>query len=235
MSQSDDQGRSESTPYGQGSGGSQYGQPQEGQSPYGQPAPYGQPQYGQEQQYGQQQYGQPQYGQQQYGQPQYGQPGYGQQPPYGQPQQRRSKGPLIAVIVGVLVLAGVGIALFFLLRGDGDANTASSVDTTAPTTSAAESSSAEPTTETSSPETTTEGSTGGGDLPAPGAPPDGLGDDPALSALAQECYDGSMESCDSLFFAAPSDSEYETYGSTCARRISEEEASGTFCTVRFPA
>ncbi|MGY1803536.1 hypothetical protein ACI78T_09650 [Blastococcus sp. SYSU D00922] len=66
MSQSDDQGRSESTAPGSG------GNP-----------PYGQPQYGQ-QQYGQQQYGQPQYGQQPYGQPPYGQQPYGQQ--YGQQQ-----------------------------------------------------------------------------------------------------------------------------------------------------
>jgi hypothetical protein len=92
MSQPDDKGRSESTPYGQGGGSSPYGQqPQE----YGTPADpfakqqYGQPQYGQEQ-YGQPQYGQPQYGQPQYGQPQYGQPqgtpaAYGDQ--YGQPQQ----------------------------------------------------------------------------------------------------------------------------------------------------
>jgi hypothetical protein len=89
MSQSDDQGRSESTP---GSGSTpQYGQPQYGQPQYGQPQ-YGQPEHGQEQ-YGRPGYGQPQYGQEQYGQQQYGQqyqaPGtyggqYGQQPAYGQ-------------------------------------------------------------------------------------------------------------------------------------------------------
>jgi hypothetical protein len=83
MSQSDDEGRSESTPYGQQPphGEQQYGQPQYGEQQYGQP------QYGQ-QQYGQQQYGQPQYGEQQYGQPApYGQQQpYGQQPP-GYPQQ----------------------------------------------------------------------------------------------------------------------------------------------------
>lgn len=83
MSQSDDQGRSESTPYGES-------QPQGQQPPYGQPPQYGQ-QYGQ-QQYGQPTpYGQPQYGQQPYGQPApYGQqydpaPQYGQQQQYGQP------------------------------------------------------------------------------------------------------------------------------------------------------
>jgi hypothetical protein len=94
MSQSDDEGRSESSPHGQGStaGGGQYGQPEYGQPQYGQPE-YGQPQYGQPQ-YGQPQYGQPQSGEQLHGQPspygqqydpasQYGQQPYGQQP-YGQ-------------------------------------------------------------------------------------------------------------------------------------------------------
>ena len=85
MSQSDEQGRSESSPYGQGSTGSgQQGQPpQYGDPQYGQPQ-YGQPQYGQAQPYGQQ-YEQQQYGQPApYGQPQYGQPQYGQAQPYGQ-------------------------------------------------------------------------------------------------------------------------------------------------------
>src|SRR5688500_6567156 len=86
MSQSDDQGRPEPNPYGQGGGSSAYGQ---------QPPPSGQPQYGQPQ-YGQEQYGQPQYVQEQYGQQQYATPApygdqYGQQPAYGQqagyPQQ----------------------------------------------------------------------------------------------------------------------------------------------------
>jgi hypothetical protein len=81
MSQSDDQGRSESTP---GSGSTpQYGQPQYGQPQYGQPQ-YGQPEHDQPQ-YGQPQYEQPEHGQGQYGQPSYGQQQYGQQ--YGQPYQ----------------------------------------------------------------------------------------------------------------------------------------------------
>ena len=85
MSQSDEQGRSESSPYGQGSTGSgQQGQPpQYGDPQYGEPQ-YGQPQYGQAQPYGQQ-YEQQQYGQPApYGQPQFGQPQYGQAQPYGQ-------------------------------------------------------------------------------------------------------------------------------------------------------
>src|SRR5829696_5647046 len=106
MSQSDDEGRSESSPYGgQGSSSSQqygqspqYGTPAEpGGQQYGQPQ-YGQPDYGQQsgqesgqqsgqesgQQYGQQYGQQPAYGQQQYGTPApYGDQ-YGQQPAYGQ-------------------------------------------------------------------------------------------------------------------------------------------------------
>jgi hypothetical protein len=98
VSQTDDQGRSKSSPHGQGGGSHPYGQqPQQ----YGTPADpfskqqYSQPQYGEQPQYGQPQYGQPQYGEQpQYGQQpapaQYGDP-YAQQPAYGQqagyPQQ----------------------------------------------------------------------------------------------------------------------------------------------------
>jgi hypothetical protein len=77
MSQPDDQGRSESSPYGQGGRSHPYGQqPQE----YGAPAdPFA------KQQYGQPEYGQPQYGQEQYGQQQGTPAAYGDQ--YGQPQQ----------------------------------------------------------------------------------------------------------------------------------------------------
>jgi hypothetical protein len=88
VSQSDDQGRSESTnpQYGQppqyGTPGEQAGQqPQYGQQQYGQPEYGQQPQYGQQPEYGQQQYGTPASYGDQYGQ----QPAYGQQ--YGQPQQ----------------------------------------------------------------------------------------------------------------------------------------------------
>jgi hypothetical protein len=93
MSQSDDQGRSESNPnpYGQpqqyGSPtepqGQQYGQPQYGQQQWGQPQESGQQQYGQPQQYGQQQQYPQQYGQQQAGYPQQYQQGYAPQG-YGQ-------------------------------------------------------------------------------------------------------------------------------------------------------
>jgi hypothetical protein len=81
MSQSDDQGRSESTAPGSGSS-PQHGEPQYGEPQYGRPE-YGQPGYGQQSSgqpgYGQQAYGRPEYGQQPYGQPAYGQQSYGQQ------------------------------------------------------------------------------------------------------------------------------------------------------------
>jgi hypothetical protein len=132
MSQSDDQGRAESTP-GSGStpqyGEPQYGQPQYGQPQYGQPQ-YGKPQYGQPE-HGQGQYGQPSYGQQQYGQQyqapgaygdQYGQqqPAYGQQygqaPTYGQygSGQPAKPGTVITAAVLGFVFGALGV-IFTLL------------------------------------------------------------------------------------------------------------------------
>jgi hypothetical protein len=138
MSQSDDQGRSESHPYGQGSSSSpQYGQPpqygtpsEQGGQQYGQPQ-YGQQQYGQQPEYGQQQYGTPaaygdQYGQQpqQYGQ-QYGQAQqYGQQYPQGYGQYGSSATParpphvIIASVLGFIYGAfGVLVSLGLILGG----------------------------------------------------------------------------------------------------------------------
>lgn len=94
-------------------------QPPSGQPSYGQP-PYGQPPYGQPQP----PYGQPPYGQPPppYGPPQspYGQPQWGEQPPlYRQPPRKRRRWPLplvLAIIVGILVLACVGVfAAIFLV------------------------------------------------------------------------------------------------------------------------
>jgi hypothetical protein len=122
MSQSDDQGRSESTTPGSGSTPG-YGGPEQGQPQYGQPPAYGQPQYGQ-QPYGQQPYGQPQYGQQQYGQPspygqqydtgqQYGQQyGYGQ---YGQSAVPAKPGGVITAAVLGFVYGAFGVLASLLL------------------------------------------------------------------------------------------------------------------------
>lgn len=93
-----------------------YGQPYNPQPNYGSPQPQG---------YGQPQYGQPQYGQPQYGPPPgYAQPqGYGPpagypqqyQASYGPPQQPKSKLPWI-ITAAVVVLAAIGLTLFFVLR-----------------------------------------------------------------------------------------------------------------------
>jgi len=125
MSQSDDEGRSESSPYGQGppAGGGQYGQQQYGQEqqPYGQPTPpqQGQPQYGQPSPYGQQYdpaspYGQ-QYGQQQYGQPQYGQTPYGQYGPYGQSAVPARPGGVVTASVLGFILGALGVLVSLVL------------------------------------------------------------------------------------------------------------------------
>ncbi|WP_369136769.1 hypothetical protein [Modestobacter versicolor] len=57
-------------------------------------------------------------------------------------------------------------------------------------------------------------------VPAPVAvrEPAGLGEDPGLDRLAQECHDGRMRACDDLYTDSPVGSDYEDYGDTCAGR-----------------
>lgn len=45
-----------------------------------------------------------------------------------------------------------------------------------------------------------------------------FGDDPTLDALWTSCEEGSGESCDQLFAAAPVGSEYEEFGVSCGHR-----------------
>ena len=118
MSQSDDEGRSESSPYGQGppAGGGQYGQEQQ---PYGQPTPYdqpqqGQPQYGQPSPYGQQYDPASPYGQQ-YGQQQYGQTPYGQYGPYGQSAVPARPGGVVTASVLGFILGALGVLVSLVL------------------------------------------------------------------------------------------------------------------------
>ena len=58
-------------------------------------------------------------------------------------------------------------------------------------------------------------------------PPDGLGDDPDLDALAGECFAGDLLACDHLFLESPVDSAYEDYGDTCGGR--QEAGTGEWC------
>lgn len=79
---------------------------------------------------------------------------------------------------------------------------------------------AEPTTTTEGGATaTTAGGEDGedGEVPEPTSP-DGLGDDPELDALAQDCFDGDFSACDQLFFESPVESDYEAYGDSCGGR-----------------
>ena len=73
--------------------------------------------------------------------------------------------------------------------------------------------------------------------PPPTQEPTGLGTDPALDALAQDCYDGAMFACDKLFFDAAGDTDpaYSEYGDSCAGRQAID--TGLYCheLVGFPA
>lgn len=216
-------------PYGQQPG--QPGQPgQPPGQPYGQPygqqpGPYGAPgQYGE--QYGQQypgQYGQGQYGQTgQWGQPPYGPPGgYGPGGPGG--GAPRNRGPMIALIVaGVVVLAGVVVALVLLLGRHGSTPTAGR----AAASSARTSSSAPFGTPSSAPRS------GNGTVPPATQQPTGLGNDSQLNQYAQQCYGGNMDSCDYLYLESDVGSSYEKYGDTCAGR--QPEQTDRLCSESFP-
>ncbi|HEY0126673.1 MAG TPA: hypothetical protein VGB58_06025 [Blastococcus sp.] len=54
-----------------------------------------------------------------------------------------------------------------------------------------------------------------------------------MDAYAQDCFDGDMAACDSLFLESEVDSMYEAYGDTCAGR--QPPGTGTLCTVTFPS
>ena len=56
------------------------------------------------------------------------------------------------------------------------------------------------------------------DLPD-GQAPGTLGDDADLDDLAEECFDGDMDSCDELYGDSPSGSDYEVYAVTCGGRL----------------
>ena len=61
-------------------------------------------------------------------------------------------------------------------------------------------------------------------------PPEDLGDDPDLDALAQSCFEGDLVACDHLFLQSPVDSDYEAYGDTCGGR--QEAGTGRLLRTR---
>jgi len=72
-----------------------------------------------------------------------------------------------------------------------------------------------------------------GSIPPAAQPPDGLGDDPELDALARSCHDGDMQACDDLYDDSDAGSEYETYGDTCAGR--QDRGTRQYCRDSFPS
>jgi hypothetical protein len=208
-------------PQGSPSGQTAYGQPPYGQPPYGQPQ-YGQPQSGQlpYPEYGQAPTGEPHlgqpppYGQPPYGPPQYGQSSYGPQawgPPGGQPPKKNTNTAIVLVVGAVLFLVVIAGGLFFLMRaGDPGGGAASS-------------------------DSSSEGAPSGSEhIPPATVTPDGLGNDPELDQLAQDCYDGEMQACDDLYQVAELDPLYRIYGGTCAGRQDISDADTIFCTSAFP-
>jgi hypothetical protein len=74
-----------------------------------------------------------------------------------------------------------------------------------------------------------------GPIPPAVDPPDGLGSDAQFNDLAQECYDGTMLSCDTLYDDTVADSAleaYTVYGDTCAGR--QPENTQRYCRDSFP-
>ena len=54
-----------------------------------------------------------------------------------------------------------------------------------------------------------------------------------LNTLAQDCFNGAMQSCDDLFLQSELGSPYHEYGDTCAGR--QRPGTYTYCTAAFPA
>jgi hypothetical protein len=128
----------------------------------------------------------------------------------------------VLVAVAVLLVGVVAVPFLVLRSGNPDpgdvATSATSTPTELPSGSAS----------------TSEPPAGDQSIPPAAAPPDGLGDDPVLDQLAQSCYDGDMEACDTLYAQSESDSLYELYGGTCAGRQDVSDVDSVFCTRAFP-
>ena len=72
-----------------------------------------------------------------------------------------------------------------------------------------------------------------GVVPPPTLQPTGLGDDAALNALAQACYDGDLASCDDLWRQSELGAPYKDFGDTCAGR--QPPNTSVWCVDAFGA
>lgn len=148
-------------------------------------------------------HGDQQYGPPQYPQPQYGPTQYGppQYGPYAGPPPGNRTGLLWCLVAGLAALCVVLAVLLLVRPGPGPDQ--------------------QPLTAPPDP------------VPAPAATlaPAGLGEDPDLDRLAQQCADGQMNPCDDLYSESSPGSDYEDFADTCAgRRPGGED---TFCVDVF--
>ena len=139
----------------------------------------------------------------------------------------------LVLIVGLIVAAAIAGGLVFALgRDDEDDPVATGPATTsadqAPTPAATVSGMTIPLPSVGLLPTTP--SVPSAPLPA-GEPPGDLGDDAELDALADACFDGDMRQCDILFLRSDFDSDYKTYGDTCAGR--QPATTGRLCADVF--
>lgn len=108
------------------------------------------------------------------------------------------------------LLAGLTLMVALVGCGGDDDDTASGDTTSAEATDAEETAGDE--TGTSDEDVSSIGEEPG----EPDEPP--AIDDEELAALAEECFDGSGDACDNLFFRAELGSDVEDYGNTCGGR-----------------
>ena len=132
--------------------------------------------------------------------------------------RRLTRPALLLLAAGALILSACGSGV-----SESGNEGAADVEVTVPdltvpdATTSTTSEGADTTTTTDGGATDTTAGAGAGDVPEPTSP-DGLGDDPELDALAQDCFDGDFSACDQLFFESPVDSDYEAYGDSCGGR-----------------
>jgi TIR domain len=127
-------------------------------------------------------------------------------PPQPPPPPVRRRGKVAAALAaGVLALGGVGAAVALGGGGGDDPNPPTPTPTPEPSTP--EPAPDEPRPEPVEPVEVVS--------VTPGQLPDSYGDDPYLDGLADNCYDGSLFDCDTLWAESPTDSAYEAFGATC--------------------
>jgi hypothetical protein len=115
----------------------------------------------------------------------------------------------------VVVLAGIGVALFLLLGNDDEDQPVGTAGT----------GTASPSDEPSDPSEDPDA-----DDPFPAGQPPGDFDDPEHDRLAEACHEGDWTACDDLYWGTSVGSAAEEYGGTCGGR---NEFEGGGCEARY--